>query len=268
MKTSNRLHHHTAYMASLEVELSSTLDGLSEQVVDHPEVSESIKHIKLISESHLAALQARLKTIVGEIDLPDSSLPKFKSVTENYPVSSALQNISAHLNHAIIGYSMLRSIALRYRDSSLIGNNNTGDLAEQHTKQYVNAVHEINRTIHSAVLWEMDQDGHQCQCTCPSCGLGICMCAQGPRKTLSDIWLEPGPISTESEVFVHSPRQDSAADKAGLHHGDVVLAADGQELESHFTLQGTVSAHEPGEKVVLRIRRNTGELEEISITCP
>ncbi len=94
------------------------------------------------------------------------------------------------------------------------------------------------------------------------------MCAQGPRKTLSDVWLEPGPISTESDVFVHPPRRDSAADKAGLRHGDVVLAADGQKLESHFTLQGKVSAHESGEKVVLRIRRSTGELEEISITFP
>jgi hypothetical protein len=163
---------------------------------------------------------------------------------------------------------MLRTIALRYRDSSLIGDNNTGDMAEQHAKNYVNAVHEINRSLHNIVLWEMDKDGHQCQCTCPSCGLGICMCAQGPRRTLSDIWLEPGPISTESEVFVHSPRPDSAAEKAGLRHGDSVLAADGQELESHFTLQGKVSAHDSGEEVVLQIRRSTGELDEISVTCP
>ena len=94
------------------------------------------------------------------------------------------------------------------------------------------------------------------------------MCAQGPRRTLSDIWLESGPISTESDVFVHPPRPESAADKAGLRHGDIVLGVDGQELESYFTLQGKVSAHKTGEEVVLQIRRSTGELEEISMTCP
>ncbi len=268
MKTSNRLHHHAAYMVALESELNSTLEDLSEQAVNHPEVSESIKHFKSISDIHLTALQTRLKTIAGDIDLPDSDLPKFKPRIGNYQVSSALQNASALLNHTIVGYAMLRSIALRYRDSSLIGEDNTGDMAEQHTKNYVDAVHEINRSLHNVVLWEMDKDGQRCQCTCPSCGLGICMCAQGPRRTLSDIWLESGPISTESEVFVHLPRPDSAADKVGLRHGDIVLAADGQELESHFTLQGKVSAHDSGEEVVLQIRRSTGELEEISITCP
>ena len=222
----------------------------------------------MILDSRLTALQARLKPIAGDIDLPESSLPNFVSKIGNYPVSSALQCASALLNYAIVGYAMLRSIALRYRDSSLIGDDNTGDMAEQHTKNYVNAVHEINQSLHNVVLWEMDKDGETCQCTCPSCGLGICMCAQGPRRALSDIWLDPGPISNESDVFVHPSRPDGAADKAGLRHGDTVLAVDGQELESHFTLQGKVSAHESGEEVVLRVRRSAGELEEISVRCP
>ena len=268
MIASNRLHHHTAYMVSLESDLNKTLNDLSEQVASHPGVSESIKRFISISGSQLTALRARLNSIAGDIDLPDSSLPRLEPNVGNHPVSSALQNASALLNHAIAGYAMLRSIALRYRDSSLIGDDNTGDMAEQHTKSYVNAVHEINQALHNVALWEMEKDGETCQCTCPSCGLGICMCAQGPRRTLSDIWLETGPISTESDIFVHPPRPDSAADKAGLRHGDTVLAADGEELESHFSLQGKVSAHQSGEEVVLQVRRSTGEIEEISVTCP
>jgi len=57
------------------------------------------------------------------------------------------------------------------------------------------------------------------------------MCAYGPRRTLSNIWLEPGPISSESDVFIHPPGPNRAADMAGLRHGDTVLVADGQELE-------------------------------------
>lgn len=268
MYASNRLHHHTGSMVALEFELNSKLEIIAEQVAGHSEVSELIGRIRSFSDSHRTALETRLKTIAGEVDLPNSNLPKLEQKIGNYPVSSALQNTSALINYAIVGYAMLRSIALRYRDSSLIGDENTGDLSEQFTKNYVNGVHEINRSLHNVVLWEMDNDGETCQCTCPSCGLGICMCAQGPRRTLSDIWLEPGPISNESDVFVHHPRPNSAANKAGIHQGDTIVAADGEELESHFTLQGKVSAHESGEEVVLQVRRSTGEVEDISVTCP
>lgn len=46
------------------------------------------------------------------------------------------------------------------------------------------------------------------------------------------------------------------------------MAADGQILESHFTLQGVVGAHESGEEIVLQIRRSSGELEEVIVTRP
>lgn len=268
MSTPVRLHQHTASMVALESKLNLALEKLSEQVVDHPDVFELFNQFRTISESQLQALQARLKDIVGEKDVPAGDVPEFELKIGNHPVSSALQHASAFLNYVIVGYAMLRSVALRYRDSSIIGDNNTGDMAEQHTKNYVNAVHEINRSLHNVVLWEMDKDGETCQCTCPSCGLGICMCAQGPRRTLSDIWLEPGPISNESDVFLHPPRPGSAADVAGLCHGDTIVAADDQKLESHFTLQQVVGAHESGEKIVLQIRRSSGELEEVSVVRP
>ena len=263
-----RLHQHTANMAALEGKLNLVLQKLSEQVVDHPDIPELFNQFCTISESQLQILQARLMDIAGENDVPAYDLPEFELKIGSYPVSSALQQASAFLNYAIIGYAMLRSIALRYRDSSLIGDDNTGDIAEQHTKNYINAVHRINQSLHNVVLWEMDRNDETCQCTCPSCGLGICMCAQGPRRTLSDAWLEPGPISTESDVFLHLPKPGSAADVAGLRHGDTVVAADDQNLESHFTLQQVVGAHESGEEIVLQIRRSSGELEKISVTRP
>ena len=94
------------------------------------------------------------------------------------------------------------------------------------------------------------------------------MCAQGPRRTLSDTWAEVGPISDETGVSVHMPRPRSAAADAGLRHGDVIVAADGQELESHFTFQGVVGGHQSGETIELRVRRGTGELEDIPVERP
>lgn len=194
MSISNRLHHHTVNMVGLETELNHALNQLSELAIDHADVVQMLNNFCTISDSQPQTLKSRPKAIAGEIDVPVSDFLKFEFETGNYPVSSALQQASAFLNYAIMGYAMLRSIGLRYRDSSLIGDDNTGDIAEWHTKNYVNAVHRINQSLHNIVLWEMDKDSEICQCTCPSYGLGICMCAQGPRKTLSDIWLEPGPI--------------------------------------------------------------------------
>jgi hypothetical protein len=268
MSITNRLHQHAAKMVALEGDLQHALKQLSELAAGHPGTVGMLNDFAATSNTHLKTLKSRLETIAEVKEIAASDLAPMAITTESHPASFALQHASSILNSAIVGYAMLRSIALRYQDSSLIGDGNTGDIAEQHTKNYVRAVHRINQSLHNVVLWEMDRDSEACQCTCPSCGLGICICAQGPRRTFSDIWLEPGPISTENEVFVHPPRPGSAAEKAGLCHGDVVLAADGQELESHFTLQGIVSAHESGDEVVLQLRRNSGAIEEVPVKLP
>ena len=133
MSITNRLHQHTANMVAFEGDLYLALKQLSELAEDHPDAVLMLDDFCTISESHLKTLKARLKTIADEFEVPDSVLPTLKLVSDNYPVSSALQQASSILNSAIIGYAMLRSIALRYRDSILIGDDNTGDIAEQHT---------------------------------------------------------------------------------------------------------------------------------------
>jgi hypothetical protein len=257
-----------AEMAALEGSVASTLEGLSKHASDHLAVADLLRGFREISTAHRQTLEARLAAVAGETTLPDTDQAELDRGASDYPVSNALQRTSAILNQAIIGYAMLRSIALRFRDSSLIGEGNTGDIAEQHTKNYVAAVHEVNQILHNVVLWELDREGVSCHCTCPSCGLGICMCAQGPRRTLSDTWAELGPISDEAGVFVHPPRSGSSAAEAGLRHGDVIVAANGQILDSHFTLQCIVSGHQSGESIELRILRGSGEQEDLAVVRP
>ena len=144
----------------------------------------------------------------------------------------------------------------------------SSDIAEQHTENYIGAVHKINQMLHTVVVWEMDREGSACLCTCPCCGLGICLCALSPRKTLSDAWAKVGPIADEVEVFLHPPRSGSAAANAGLLHGDVIVAVDGQELESYSTLQSAVGGHQSGDAIELRVRRSSGELEDITVVRP
>jgi hypothetical protein len=156
MTTPNKLHHHMVEMVALEVSAGRTLDQLSKQASDRPDVAALVGGFHEISGAHRKTLEARLRVVAGDIAIPDRVVAEFDNGGGGYPVSSALWQASTALNQAIIGYAMLRTIALRFRDSPMIGEGNTGDIAEQHTCNYVGAVHEINQMLHSVVVWEMD----------------------------------------------------------------------------------------------------------------
>ncbi len=268
MTTPNRLHRHMAQMVALEASIEKTLDQLSKQASDHPNVATLVRSFNKMSGAQRQTLDARLHAVAGDIAIPDMAVDEFDGGDGRYPVSSALRHASAALNQAIFGYAMLRTIALRFRDSPMIGEGNTGDIAEQHAENYIGAVHKINQMLHNVVLWEMDREGSACLCDCPCCGLGICLCAVSARTTLSDSWAKVGPIADEAAVFLHPPRSGSAAANVGLHHGDVIVAVDGQELQSYSTLQSAVRGHQSGEVIELQIRRGSGELEDITVVRP
>ena len=62
--------------------------------------------------------------------------------------------------------------------------------------------------------------------------------------------------------------QNSAAAKAGLRGGEVILAAADQEIESFEDLQSAVRKGEPGEEIRLKVRRGSDELEEVDVVHP
>jgi S1-C subfamily serine protease len=88
------------------------------------------------------------------------------------------------------------------------------------------------------------------------------------REFLSTTWAEAGPIADDEGVYVQLPKQNSAAVKAGLRRGDVILAAGGQEIESYGDLQSAVRNGEPGEEIRLTVRRGPDELEEVAVVHP
>jgi len=251
-------------MISREGILANLMSGLAQGSQSNDEVAELLNDIHEKSVMQQDALRTRFSAIGA--DAPTAE--EFSEVpfpAPEFPVTSALTEAAGALNQAIVGYAMLRSIALRYRDSILAGEDNTGDMAERHLGSYVRMMHRIYRVLNNAVLWELDKDGETCQCTCPSCSHGICMRSQAPRRTLSDIWSEAGPIADDTSVYVHPPRPGSPAEQAGLCAGDEILEADGNALETHFVLQGIVGEHARGDPMELRVRRASGEVEAVSI---
>jgi len=66
-------------------------------------------------------------------------------------------------------------------------------------------------------------------------------------------------------VFIPGLADNSAAEKAGVREGDVVLAVDDKEVNQPNELQAHVGTKNPGEKVTLKIWRD-GKTKEITVT--
>jgi len=62
-------------------------------------------------------------------------------------------------------------------------------------------------------------------------------------------------------VIVNNVRTGSAAEKAGVKRGDIIVAINGESIEDGNVLRNKVAATQPGSQVKLRILRNGSELE-------
>jgi serine protease Do len=62
-------------------------------------------------------------------------------------------------------------------------------------------------------------------------------------------------------VVVSQVTKDSAADKAGVKQGDVILTLNGEKIEDSNSLRNRIAATAPGTEVTLKILRNESEQE-------
>ena len=260
----NRLHQHMAQLVALEGSIEKMLEQQSKSVTDYPDGAEAIQEFRQLAHTHRQALEARLNTVPDNVSVMQRTDEEFQ-INYAYPMSTSLRLAYRSLNEAIIDYTTLRILALRFRDSIMSGEKNTADLASQHMRDYIGAVQKISQLLHDVVVWELEQEGHSCDCNCACCGLGICICARNNRKTLSDAWGEAGQIAGDVEVTVLPLRPDSNAAKAGLLPGEIIVAVDGQDLQTYENFYGTIEEHKPGEIIELRVRRESGELTDIPV---
>jgi hypothetical protein len=271
--TPNRLHKHMADVVALEAAIEQVLDKLIMESANHPEVTAMLREFHAMTKGQLYALDTRLQTLAANIPIPDRTaavrLDGESDDGSTYPVSTALQTAYTLFNRALIEYAALQVLAIRFRDSwAIAADGTTAHLARQHTQNYVHAMQQIARVLHDVVVWEMDQEGLECQCVCPSCSSGICLCAAASRVTLSHAWIDDGPIAVDAGVYVQLPRKGSAAANAGLRKGDVVVGVDGKDVKPISDLQTAIREHQSGEPVQLKVRRGLDELKDITIIRP
>jgi S1-C subfamily serine protease len=72
-------------------------------------------------------------------------------------------------------------------------------------------------------------------------------------------------LSDLKGVYVADVVEHSAAEKAGIKKGDVILKINGAEINSSSRLQEEVGKNKPGDKVTVTVRRK-GEIKEIEAT--
>ena len=262
-----RQSQQMAYMIALESRIADIFTKRLEDLEGNQKVSGLIEEIVRSAEEQKIALTNRLGVVDNSATIPELPV-KDASDIEGCVASSALQDAYTALNEAIIGYTTLSIIAKRSRDSAVIGDGNTTDIADQHMRNYIANVRSISDLLHDVVISELNHDSHSCECTCACCGIGLCICSTYNRETLSNAWVEAIPFADEGDVLVLEPRAGSSAAEAGLKQGDFIVAADGKDMASYATLYEITDGHQSGDKMDLTVRRASGDLTNISVKIP
>lgn len=247
--------------------------------VEHAEALALLEDLQLRTRSRQDALADPLASVAPDELVSDAGTmtSPIEAVQDPkaYPASSALMALHALFSQAALGYAVLMELAFRVADSlEILGPENTGDLATEGMRAYAAATQDVARLLPFVVADELDQEGAECQCVCPMCGLGVCGCALAFRRRLGIAWSDGGPIEMSSGIRLVRPRSGSAAAEAGLQRGDVIVAVDDRDLDSLPVLdslpllQETIRSHPSGTAVHFQVRRTSGETKELTVPRP
>lgn len=260
----NRLHKQLVHLIALEAAIEQKLGELVPAVSDNVEATTLLSGFLSLPRDQRKALQTRLLSLTETV--PRTEDPATIVVggglneVEDYPVSTALQLAHTMFNQAVIGYSMLVPLGTRFRDSHYLADEGTSfHLAKQHMENYTRAIQKITHLLHDVLLSELNEEGYECQCGCSSCSAGVCLCSIAGRLYLSRAWEAAGPILENGPIYVQLPKQGSAAAKAGLHKGDLIVSGDSREIDSIDDWFEVIDEVGPGEVVKLNVRRNSEE---------
>jgi len=258
----NRLQQRVAAMVTLESQNAEILDQGLTRIRGHETAAETVQRLQRMVNAQREVLQNRWRAIGGREPHSTETNPVVsirQSMNGSENMVAALHGIHTALNHAAFGYGILHAIAHRFFDVE------TGDLAEAHLRAYTGAAQEVNQLIADVVIWELSNEGLDCQCQCPSCNLGVCVCAPHGTATVMQAWLETAPAPAEGGIMVRPPRANSDVASSDLREGDVIVALDGQAIESVPQLQAAIRDHEPGQEMKIQVRRGQGSLLEITV---
>lgn len=262
---SDRLRTALIELMDVETTIQATLAGSRNLVESHPEACTRVEEIEALTRDHVSVILARLSSAGYEDFAAPAKPTSVRSgrdwLSNLHPVSSSLRITYALLGEAIIGYSMIQPMASRFRDSWVAAEEGTtAHLARKATQDYIAAAGWIMSLIHDVVIWELDEAGLECRCTCPSCSMGVCVGPVSSRSIVAEAQSAAVATEVRSGIYVHPPRADSAAAEAGIRVGDQLLAVNGTRIDSFSRLATEIRNQQPGQRMKLRVQRGAKEI--------
>lgn len=257
------LRQGLASLVALESRLEERLALLSAETRGYLEAPVVIGRLHSLVTGQREALHAHLQGL-GDADIAPfgSALsaafeapPETQRGEHGQGTIATLRAVATAFTQTAFAYAVLHGLAHRFYAVA------TADLADQHRRNYVRAAQAIHQAVGDVVVQELQEAGHACRCECPACSPGICLCWH--------VHLEPdvtGPGVSREGIVVRAPRAQSNAERAGLRHGDVILAVDRQEVCSYQDMLERMREHQPGDGVKLQVRCGTGDPQELVVT--
>ncbi len=175
------------------------------------------------------------------------------------PRSATVAALFAELSYAAVGYAALFELSLKLFDEDL------RDIAPRHMQTHRDAAFSLAAHLSRIIADELAEDHLQCQCICPMCSLGACGCVEVGREEAAGIAPTREAAPPEGGFILEPPRSGSQLSEAGIMAGDVLLAIDGQPVQTIQDIQDTIRKHRPGERVRLLIAHGDSD-REIEVT--
>jgi PDZ domain len=265
-KHEETLHRYVADLVAIESDLAYALGQQQEAVQAHVEAAATVQRLHEIAANQRAALEAHLQRFSDDAAEPsrtliaalfDASAGERDGVGER-SVSDVLREDYTAINYAAISYAALCELAFRLYDPPL------REIAPQHLRAYARAAQEINQLIARVVAWELQQQGLECRCICPMCGMGACGCVAVGTRAVNAAWSETAPSGEAPRGFLLlPPRSGSPLALAGVQGGERLLEVDGEPVQSLVDIQTAIRKHPLGEEVRVLVQRGTEAPREV-----
>jgi hypothetical protein len=191
------------------------------------------------------------------------------ALSAGLPGSQSVARLYAALSEAVFAYGGMHARAHRDFDSQSEGN--TAALAEAHLQAYGAAIQQLNLLVSDISVDELGTRAIYCQCQCPACAFGLCLCSPHGSATMQEVMQSTIPAPVEAGVRVRRPRPGSEAERATLVDGDRVAAIDDKEIGSDLDLgsvQAAIRAHASGDTLELFVVRSDGERVQLTARRP
>ena len=252
-------------LLALERFIEARFDQLVAQAESSPRTAELLSELASVARQHQDAVYGRLAAagLCQEEEAP-CTIPTSTAcspLARLHPASGALRDAYALVSQGLIGWATLLPLAMHVRDSWVVANGGTtAHIMRRHTQDYATAAGRILAVLPDVLIDELNSAGIECRCTCPGCSIGLCLDAASMRGLLAEALGAARPSVVEHGVKLALPREGSAVARSLLRVGDIILAIDGQKLETIGQLQHAIGNHTPGERIELAVRRGRSEI--------